>query len=232
MRAVSAGVDRSAGCPVIPYAANEAWRGRAARAVVLAWTAAAPPAFAQQAVTSQAAGALPALDVVAVWPRPQAGPFFNSDDASVGAASESTVSGAEVNARPFLRPAEALEVVPGLVVTQHSGEGKANQYFLRGMNLDHGTDFATRVEGMPVNMPTHGHGQGYMDVNFVIPELVERIIYRKGTYYADLGNFSAVGAAELQYVDAVRPFPCHAGCLPVHRDFGDLAHVADLAKQF
>src|SRR5690606_36611001 len=122
------------------------------------------------------------------------------------AASEGTVLGEQLEYRPLLRVGELLETVPGLIVTQHTGDGKANQYFLRGFNLDHGTDFTTRVEGMPVNMPTHGHGQGYMDENFVIPELVDRIVYRKGTYYADLGNFSAVGAAELQYVDAVRPF--------------------------
>ena len=85
------------------------------------------------------------------------------------AASAMTISGAEVNARPFSRVGEALEVVPGLIVTQHSGEGKANQYFLRGFNLDHGTDLAIRVDGMPVNMPTHGHGQGYADINFMIP---------------------------------------------------------------
>jgi outer membrane receptor protein involved in Fe transport len=203
MRAVSADVDRSAGCPVIPYAANEAWRGWAARAVVLAWTAAAPPAFAQQAVTPQAAGALPALDVVAVWPRPQAGPSFNSDDASIGAASESTVSGAEVNARPFLRPAEALEVVPGLVVTQHSGEGKANQYFLRGMNLDHGTDLAITVDGMPVNMRSHGHGQGYADLNFLIPELIGSVHIRKGPYFADEGDFASAGAVHVNLLDTI-----------------------------
>jgi len=121
-------------------------------------------------------------------------------------ASEGTVLGEQLEYRPLLRVGELLETVPGLIVTQHTGDGKANQYFLRGFNLDHGTDFTTRVEGMPVNMPTHGHGQGYMDANFVIPELVDRIVYRKGTYYADLGNFSAVGAAELHYVDAVRPF--------------------------
>jgi hypothetical protein len=117
------------------------------------------------------------------------------------AASEGTVLGEQLAARPLLRVGELLEVVPGLIVTQHTGDGKANQYFLRGFNLDHGTDFSTRVEGMPVNMPTHGHGQGYMDLNFVIPELVDRIIYRKGTYYPELGNFSAAGAAELSYVD-------------------------------
>ena len=113
------------------------------------------------------------------------------------AASEGTVLGEQLENRPLLRVGELLETVPGLIVTQHTGDGKANQYFLRGFNLDHGTDFTTRVQGMPVNMPTHGHGQGYMDVNFVIPELVDRVVYRKGTYYADLGNFSAVGAADM-----------------------------------
>jgi hypothetical protein len=92
-----------------------------------------------------------------------------------------------------------LETVPGLVVTQHSGDGKANQYFLRGFNLDHGTDFATSVNGMPVNMPTHAHGQGYADLNFVIPELVDRIDYRKGPYFANNGDFSAAGSADIAY---------------------------------
>jgi len=117
------------------------------------------------------------------------------------AASEGTVLGEQLAARPLLRVGELLEVVPGLIVTQHTGDGKANQYFLRGFNLDHGTDFSTRVEGMPVNMPTHAHGQGYMDLNFVIPEFTDRIVYRKGTYYPELGNFSAAGAADLYYVD-------------------------------
>ena len=103
----------------------------------------------------------------------------------------------------MLRTGELLEVVPGLIVTQHSGSGKANQYFLRGFNLDHGTDLATSVDGVPVNMPTHAHGQGYTDINFVIPELVESIEYRKGTYYADTGNFSAAGAVNLRYRSAL-----------------------------
>jgi hypothetical protein len=127
------------------------------------------------------------------------------------AASEGTVFADQLENRPLLRVGEMLEVVPGLIVTQHTGDGKANQYFLRGFNLDHGTDFATRVNGMPVNMPSHGHGQGYMDVNFVIPELVDRIVYRKGTYYAELGNFSAAGAADLSYRDTVRPFVALSG---------------------
>ena len=80
-------------------------------------------------------------------------------------------------------------------MTQHSGDGKANQYFLRGYNLDHGTDFATSVDGVPVNMPTNAHGQGYSDLNFLIPELIDHIDYRKGTYFAETGDFSAAGSA-------------------------------------
>ena len=114
-------------------------------------------------------------------------------------ASQGTVTRQQLEHRPMLRVGEMLETVPGLIVTQHSGSGKANQYFLRGFNLDHGTDFATSVDGVPVNMPTHAHGQGYTDVNFVIPELVESIEYRKGTYYAEEGNFSAAGAARMRY---------------------------------
>jgi outer membrane receptor protein involved in Fe transport len=120
--------------------------------------------------------------------------------ASADSASVGTVLAAQLENRPILRTGEVLEVVPGLIVTQHSGDGKANQYFLRGFNLDHGTDFASRVDGLPVNMPTHGHGQGYSDINFLIPELVDRIEYKKGTYYADEGNFSAAGAVDLTYL--------------------------------
>ena len=117
------------------------------------------------------------------------------------AASATTISGAEVNAQPFSRPGEALEVVPGLIVTQHSGEGKANQYFLRGFNLDHGTDLAIKIDGMPVNMPTHGHGQGYADINFMIPELIQSVNVRKGPYYADVGDFGSAGAIAIDYIN-------------------------------
>ena len=117
-----------------------------------------------------------------------------------GTASEGAVRGGWVRERPLLRAAEVLESVPGLVVTQHSGSGKANQFFLRGFNLDHGTDFATRVEGMPVNMPTHVHGQGYTDLNFLIPELIDRVEFWKGPYHAELGDFSSAGAAHIQYL--------------------------------
>jgi outer membrane receptor protein involved in Fe transport len=118
-------------------------------------------------------------------------------------ATVGVVTSEQLDLRPVLRAGELLEVVPGLIVTQHSGNGKANQYFLRGFNLDHGTDLATSVDRVPVNMPTHGHGQGYTDINFVIPELVSSIDYRKGTYYADTGNFSAAGAVNLRLRDSV-----------------------------
>jgi hypothetical protein len=116
------------------------------------------------------------------------------------AASEIRFTGEAFNARPAARAGELLEIVPGLIVTQHSGEGKANQYFLRGFNLDHGTDLAISVDGMPVNMPTHGHGQGYADINFLIPELVGSVNVRKGPYFADLGDFASAGAVGIDYV--------------------------------
>lgn len=111
------------------------------------------------------------------------------------AASEGTVGYSDFEDRPFSRAGELVEVIPGAVATQHSGEGKANQYFLRGFNLDHGTDFSAAVDGVPVNMRTHGHGQGYLDLNFVIPELVERVDYRKGPYSPQEGDFSSAGSA-------------------------------------
>ncbi|WP_231759676.1 TonB-dependent receptor [Microbulbifer elongatus] len=116
-------------------------------------------------------------------------------------ASQGEVGPAEIGSWPLLRTGDLMEFVPGMVATQHSGSGKANQYFLRGFNLDHGTDFATFVDGMPVNLRTHGHGQGYTDLNFVIAETVQRLRYRKGPYYADIGDFSSAGAAEFTIAD-------------------------------
>jgi outer membrane receptor protein involved in Fe transport len=119
------------------------------------------------------------------------------------AASEGTVGGADLSVRPLLRVAELLEVVPGLIAAQHSGSGKANQYFLRGMQLDHGTDFTAVIDGMPWNLRTHGHGQGYLDVNGLIPEVIDRIDYRKGPYRADVGDFSLAGTAILHTIDVL-----------------------------
>ncbi|MEM7015909.1 MAG: TonB-dependent receptor, partial [Pseudomonadota bacterium] len=116
-------------------------------------------------------------------------------------ASQGLVGQTEIEVRPILRTGEILELVPGMVVTQHSGTGKANQYFLRGFNLDHGTDFNTSIDHMPVNMRTHGHGQGYTDINFIIPELVAEIAYQKGPYYAEVGDFSGAGAASFRTVE-------------------------------
>jgi len=117
------------------------------------------------------------------------------------AASEGTVTGADLLIRPLFKTADLLESMPGLVAVQHSGSGKANQYFLRGFNLDHGTDYSVIVDGMPWNLRSHGHGQGYLDVNGLIPEIVERIDYRKGPYRADLGDFSMVGASFIRTID-------------------------------
>lgn len=148
------------------------------------------------ALACNAAG-IPTLDPVEV---------VESRDGLVGtadSANQGTVVRQQIEARPTYRGGEILEHVPGLIVTQHSGEGKANQYFLRGFNLDHGTDFAVSVDGVPVNMRTHGHGQGYSDLNFLIPELVGGLQYRKGPYYAEEGDFSAAGAARVRLSNAL-----------------------------
>lgn len=116
-------------------------------------------------------------------------------------ASQGVVLASELAARPVYRTGELLESVPGLIVTQHSGEGKANQYFLRGFNLDHGTDLAITMDGMPVNMRTHGHGQGYADTNFIIPEVLRGLAFRKGPYFAAEGDFASAGAIHLDVFD-------------------------------
>lgn len=115
-------------------------------------------------------------------------------------ATEGTVTAKQLANRPLLRPAEVLETIPGMVVTQHSGDGKANQYFLRGFNLDHGSDFATHLMGMPINMVSHAHGQGYMDLNFLVPELIGSVKYRKGVYAAEDGDFATTGSARIEYL--------------------------------
>jgi outer membrane receptor protein involved in Fe transport len=114
-------------------------------------------------------------------------------------ASEGIIGQQRIENIPLSRPGEVLEQVPGLIVSQHSGDGKANQYYLRGFNLDHGTDFSLMLDGMPLNMPTHAHGQGYIDANWLIPELIERLEFKKGTYHAEQGDFSAAGSAHLHY---------------------------------
>ena len=122
---------------------------------------------------------------------------------SAKSASEGLVGYADFETRPLQRVGELVEVLPGMVATQHSGEGKANQYYLRGMNLDHGTDFSAYFEGMPVNFRAHAHGQGYLDLNFIVPELVETVRYAKGPYSADRGDFSTAGTTEFKVYDAL-----------------------------
>ena len=116
-----------------------------------------------------------------------------------GSATQGTVGATEIQDRPILRSGEVLETVPGVIITQHAGGGKANQYFLRGFNLDHGTDFAVFLDDMPLNLPSHAHGEGYADMNIVIPELVQGVNYEKGPYYADVGNFGSAGSAHLDF---------------------------------
>ena len=122
---------------------------------------------------------------------------------NMNAASAGDIGQEQLASQPLLRPGAMLENVPGLIVTQHSGEGKANQYFLRAFNLDHGTDLATEIDDMPANMPTHAHGQGYTDLNFMIPELVSDLHYKKGPYYADEGDFATAGAVRMDLLNEV-----------------------------
>jgi hypothetical protein len=129
-----------------------------------------------------------------------------SGESLVGIADASTqgaVTAEQIELRPLARAGDVLETVPGVVVSQHSGEGKANQYYLRGFNLDHGTDFATTVAGVQVNFPTHAHGHGYTDLNFVVPELVSGIQYKKGPYFVEDGDFTTAGSANINYVNVL-----------------------------
>jgi outer membrane receptor protein involved in Fe transport len=171
--------------------------GIAVAALCIGGTAAAQDAPASTTDVKLAAAPAQLLPQVVI-----AGNYVNAIGTS-DAASQGSVTAKLLESRPTLRPAEVLEFVPGVIVTQHSGDGKANQYFLRGFNLDHGTDFATWVDGMPVNMPTHAHGHGYSDLNWLIPELVNRISYKKGPYFADEGDFSSAGAAHIDLVDTL-----------------------------
>jgi len=158
-----------------------------------------PPVLAEEAALAEPKIAVQLKEVV----------VFGRGEELIGkaeAASEGAVGGADLSVRPLLRVAELLEVVPGLIAAQHSGSGKANQYFLRGFNLDHGTDFTTYIDDVPMNLRTHGHGQGYLDLNGLIPEIVDRIDYRKGTYRADVGDFSMAGSSFMSTIRQLEPF--------------------------
>jgi len=114
-----------------------------------------------------------------------------------------TVSGEDLNARLLNRPGEIVEAAPGLMTVMHADAGKANQYYLRGWNLDHGTDLATFWDDIPVNLPTHAHGQGYTDLNWLIPETIGGLDIRKGPYWADVGDFENAGNLHINLRDSV-----------------------------
>lgn len=116
-------------------------------------------------------------------------------------ASAGSISQRELAARVIYRPGELLEAAPGIIVSQHSGEGKANQFYLRGFNLDHGTDLRTTLDDMPVNQRSHAHGQGWTDLNFLIPEITARLDYGKGPYSAQAGDFASAGSASIVYAN-------------------------------
>jgi TonB-dependent Receptor Plug Domain len=173
------------------------WLGRMLVAFAsVAGSASTPAAATDQPPPAAPAPGGPAVQMPEVVVRGRAEDLLGV----AASASEGAVGGADLEDLPILRRGELLESVPGMVVTQHSGDGKANQYFLRGFNLDHGTDFAFSIDGVPVNLPTHAHGQGYSDLNFLIPELVDVIEYKKGPFYPEVGDFSGAGAANIHMV--------------------------------
>ena len=141
---------------------------------------------------------------------------------SAQTGSEGVIGYDDFQLPPLLRVGELVESIPGVVATQHSGTGKANQFFVRGFNLDHGTDLSIFVDGVPINMRTHGHGQGYLDLNFMIPELVETMTYRKGTSSASVGDFSAAASAAFETYD-VLPESVAAASLGEHNYWRGLA---------
>ncbi|HVY36839.1 MAG TPA: TonB-dependent receptor [Polyangia bacterium] len=153
-----------------------------------------PRAWAQEPVVAPGPAPVAAVQMPEVAVRGRAEDILGQ----AASASQGAVGEEDLEDLPLLRRGELLETVPGMVVTQHSGDGKANQYFLRGFNLDHGTDFAFSIDGVPVNLPSHAHGQGYSDLNFLIPELVSQIDFEKGPFYPEVGDFSGAGAANVR----------------------------------
>lgn len=153
-----------------------------------------------------AAGANAPIDMATITIRGRAANLVGLADT----ASSGRVGPTDIAERPLLRPAELLEAVPGLLITQHSGDGKANQYFTRGFNLDHGTDFAFSLDSIPLNLPSHAHGEGYTDLNFILPELVQAVTYTKGPFDVEVGDYATAGSADLIYPDSL---PFHVASL-------------------
>jgi hypothetical protein len=151
------------------------------------------PAAAQAGSGTASGFQAPAVDLEMVTVQGRAADLIGQAET----ASSGRVGQTDIAERPLLRPAEVLEAVPGLLITQHSGDGKANQYFTRGFNLDHGTDFAFSMDGIPLNEPSNAHGQGYTDLNFMIPELVQAVTYTKGPFDVEEGDFATAGSADI-----------------------------------
>ena len=148
---------------------------------------------------------------------------------SASTASQGSVTQQELDLRPAYRVGQLLESAPGLVVTVHSGEGKANQYLVRGFNLNHGTDIANFIDAMPINRPTNTHGQGYSDLNFMMPELANGLDYTKGPYYASVGDFGSVASTHMKLAnDIPDQVSLAGGTLGIHNAFaGGTAHFGD-----
>jgi TonB family protein len=143
------------------------------------------------------------------------------------AASARTVRDRDLRLRPTLRPGDLFRVTPGLMIVQHAGGGKANQYLLRGFDADHGTDVAFTFDGVPINMVSHGHGQGYADANFLIPELIERVEITKGPYFVEQGDFASAGAIDLVTREGGESFVSFGG-----GSFDTLRSVAIVSPRF
>lgn len=166
------------------------------------------PASAQQAA------APPAAEASGPQSGPQSAPPAKTPDETIyvfgrateqvgkaESASEGVVGYADLSVRPISRAAELVEVIPGMIATEHSSGGKANQYFMRGFNLDHGTDFGGFIDGVPINQRSHPHMSGYLDLNFLMADLVERVEFKKGIQYAENGDYTAAGSASFVLYD-------------------------------
>ncbi len=117
------------------------------------------------------------------------------------AASSKAIRNFDLKVKPVRSAQDVLTLVPGLFIAQHAGGGKAEQIFMRGFDADHGTDIGVYVDGLPVNMVTHGHGQGYADLHFIIPEIIDGLTVYKGPYFSQYGNFGTAGSVDLTTTD-------------------------------
>jgi TonB-dependent Receptor Plug Domain len=189
-----------------------------AAVVSVLFLVAVPPATAQAPAPTEPPAVLPPVVVEAPPP--------------VAASSQVLIPADDFELRPHGRPADIVRLVPGLVIGQHAGGGKAEQYLLRGFDADHGTDVALFVDGVPVNLRTHAHGQGYADLHFLIPETVRRVEAFKGPYHVELGDFATAGAVNFVTLDVVPEHVVQAsgGSFDTHRYLTLLSPTRDTLK--